>query len=440
MSERAREIDRQTPPQHNRYADFLRTLAIVMVVLGHWVVAYVSVTDAGFVRASTILAEVPQTRWLTWVFQVMPLFFFVGGMVNALSWNKARRRDRSWVDWIRKRSRRLLRPLIALLLFWVAAVLVLEYATATPGYLVLIASYTALLPVWFLAAYLFIVAISPLAWWFHRRIGIGAVVALLVAALVVDLFVNAGVQWVGWANFVVVWTAVHQLGFFWYDRRIPMKPAAGLALAALAVATALWLVQMAGYPVSMVDTGEPGRSNDYPPSMVLVALAAAQIGVVAAAHDRMQRWLQKPLVWAAITTAASQMLTIFLWHMTAMIAVALLVYPTGLWPSRDTVDAVWWLLRIPWVALLAAVLAGLVALFGRFEQPPELEPTGATGWWAYSRAALGVALSALGLTLIVTGGVYTGGGLAGLAWGPLAMVAAGFVALDVVRLPWIKAR
>ena len=436
---KANQIHRTTPPDRNRYADFLRALAIVMVVLGHWVVAYIVVYDDGFVRPRTVLAVEPATQWLTWVFQVMPLFFFVGGLVNAISWNRAKDRGLGWVDWIRRRARRLLYPLVALILFWMAMV-ALQLVPGVSDHLVRTATFHAFLPVWFIAAYLFIVAIAPVGWWLHRRLGAGVIVGLLLSALAVDLLFNAGIRWVMWANFVLVWTAVHQLGFFWYDRRMPMKLLPGVALAAVGLAVALWLVFVADYPLSMVATGEPEFTNDYPPSMALVGLAIAQIGVVAAAHDVMQRWLHRPWPWTAVTLVGNRLMTVFLWHMSAMILVGLLVYPTGLWPARDDIDLIWWLLRIPWVVLLAAALAVLVALFGRFEQPKPAEPIKSAGWIWNLRAAAGVCLAALGLTLIVTNGIYAGGGLEGFAWMPLVMVAAGFLALDVVKVRLFELR
>jgi hypothetical protein len=35
------------------------------------------------------------------VFQVMPLFFIVGGVTNGTSWVSARRRGMSYADWLR---------------------------------------------------------------------------------------------------------------------------------------------------------------------------------------------------------------------------------------------------------------------------------------------------------------------------------------------------
>ncbi|MFK3632133.1 acyltransferase family protein, partial [Klebsiella pneumoniae] len=60
------------------------------------------------------------THPLTWVFQVMPIFFLVGGYSNGLSWRSARRKEIGYAEWLRTRLRRLGIPLIPLLLAWLA--------------------------------------------------------------------------------------------------------------------------------------------------------------------------------------------------------------------------------------------------------------------------------------------------------------------------------
>jgi len=74
--DRAAEIAEQTPQERNRYVDLLRALSISAVVLGHWIIAAPGFIDG--VRSMDHLLEIqPWSRWLTWVFQVMPVFFFV---------------------------------------------------------------------------------------------------------------------------------------------------------------------------------------------------------------------------------------------------------------------------------------------------------------------------------------------------------------------------
>jgi peptidoglycan/LPS O-acetylase OafA/YrhL len=75
----------------NRYADLLRVLAITAVVTGHWLLT--SITYQGGQLSG--LDALDYIRWggrVTLAFQVMPVFFLVGGYVHAISWT--RHRDR----------------------------------------------------------------------------------------------------------------------------------------------------------------------------------------------------------------------------------------------------------------------------------------------------------------------------------------------------------
>ena len=35
----ASELAAQTPPERNRYVDFLRSVSILVVIIGHWLIA-----------------------------------------------------------------------------------------------------------------------------------------------------------------------------------------------------------------------------------------------------------------------------------------------------------------------------------------------------------------------------------------------------------------
>src|SRR5260370_42455038 len=95
--------------QRNRYLDLLRVGAISLVVLGHWLL-----TDVTYARGQLsgldALDYLGWTRWLTLLFQVMPVFFVVGGYVNASSWTPHRDSGAGWAGWVRHPALRLLRP------------------------------------------------------------------------------------------------------------------------------------------------------------------------------------------------------------------------------------------------------------------------------------------------------------------------------------------
>ncbi len=59
-------------------------------------------------------------------------------------------------------------------------------------------------------------------------------------------------------------------------------------------------------------------------------------------------------------------MTLFLWHMTAYLVAILLLWPLGFGHEHEP-TARWWLERFVWIAVPGALLAALIALFGRFE-------------------------------------------------------------------------
>ena len=60
------ELARRTPPERNRYADFLRALAILVVVFGHWLVSAPRVTDTGL-TVTSMLGVAAWTLFFAWL-------------------------------------------------------------------------------------------------------------------------------------------------------------------------------------------------------------------------------------------------------------------------------------------------------------------------------------------------------------------------------------
>lgn len=421
------DIAARTPPDRDRVVDAVRLGAIALVVLGHWLVAVVLVDDGELVTGR-LLDVVPTTQWLTYVFQVMPLFFLVGGAVNLPSWERARDDGTPAPVWIRRRARRLLVPVLPLLALWIPAALLLG-RFGVPEDEVALATQTAFLPVWFLAVYLLAIGLLPLSAWLHRRVGVLPVLVVAVALTgAIDAAHRAEVPVVGFANYLLVWAGIHQIGYAWADDTLPRARSAGFAIAAGGAGALFVLVGVLGYPLSVVATETAPRNNTDPPTLVLWALTAAQLGLLIAARPALRRWVQRPKVWGPIAVSGGVIITVFLWHMTAMVLVAALTHPTGLWPATDQVDAAWWAWRPLWLVLCAAVLAVLVAIFRRFEQPEDPVPRDAR-----VRTAVGIAATVAGLALVLTGGLYTPDQDGDLPLGPLGLVLVGFGALGALR-------
>src|SRR6266540_7224779 len=135
----------------------------------------------------------------------------------------------------------------------------------------------------------------------------------------------AGIQEIGYLNLLVVWALVQQVGFFYADgslERLSRRALAGLAAAGLA-----GLVVLTGtglYPPSMV--GLPGdESNMSPPTVCILALTVWQVALVMLARGRVSAWLARRRPWTAVIAVGSMAMTVYLWHLTAMVTVLGLV-------------------------------------------------------------------------------------------------------------------
>ena len=420
MWTRAVELAERTPETRNRYVDLLRAVSIGAVVVGHWLIA-APWMDGDHIRLDHMLGLAPWTRWLTWVFQVMPVFFMVGGYSNAVSWEAARRTGRGYDAWVGSRLRRLIGPVVPLLVFW-ALIGAVAHRAGVPPEMIRIGSQAALVPVWFLAVYVLVVLIAPVTHAAWRRYGMASFWALVGSAIFVDVLrFGAGLVDLAWVNYVVIWSAVHHMGFMWRDGLLagPRKslPWAVGGLAALAL-----LVGVAGYPLSMV--GVPGEkvSNTLPPSLAMLALAAAQGGLLLSIEGAGRRWLARRGAWAAAILVNGMIMSIYLWHLTAMVLVIgllRLMAGFGLWLSPGT--ATWWATRPVWLTVLAVALLPFLALFSRFERAGERDAAQALAPW---RAVAGAALVCLALALVALHGIGGPGPLGIRLW-LIAVVLAG---------------
>src|SRR5215475_12573144 len=268
---RAAELADRTPPSRNRYADFLRAMSMLVVTVGHWLAAAPYFDATNSLVISHILSEARWTAWLTWILQVMPIFFIVGGYANGISWRAARRDGKSYAAWLESRLRRLVWPTLPLLVVWVAIVVV-EYAIDMQPRLISYGSQVAFIPIWFLAVYIGIILLVPALEAAWARFGMIPFWALTAAAAVVDVMYFAfGLRWLGFTNYLFVWAAIFMLGYAWLDDRFS-KRSTQLLAAGLGFATLLLLIHIAPYPVAMI--GVPGDpiSNTTPPKVMLIAL------------------------------------------------------------------------------------------------------------------------------------------------------------------------
>jgi peptidoglycan/LPS O-acetylase OafA/YrhL len=390
----------------NRYADFLRALAIGLVVLGHWLVTSITY-QAGHFQWDDVLGALPWTQWLTLGFQVMPVFFLVGGYANAASWSSHQRRGERWSAWLQHRAARLLVP-TAIYVGSALAVVTGCHLAGLNRHDLELAAWAVAIQLWFLPVYLALLSLTPWMHAAHERWGLAVPAVLVVFGSAIDaLVLGFGLRLLGWANYLLVWGALHQLGFAWRDQTLTRSrwlPVGLTAGGALALGGLVWL---GPYPVSMV--GVPGAriDNPSPPSVALLAFALAQTGVVLAAEGRVSRWLERARIWALVSRANGVVMTLYLWHMAPVIVVAVALYPSGLLAQPPLGSAGWWELRVAWVAILAVLVAPMAAVLGRLEQTSR--PAGAiapAGPKAPGLLLAGIALASFALYRFAVGGFY----------------------------------
>jgi fucose 4-O-acetylase-like acetyltransferase len=394
------------PVTRDRYVDLLRAASILAVVLGHWLMAAVT-WGGGEIETGNLLTVVPVLQPVTWLLQVMPVFFVVGGFANAGSWRSTVRRGGAYADFVHHRVGRLLRPVWPFLALWVVVAAVLA-ATGSQGGAVTTAMLVAVQPLWFIGLYVLAVACTPVMLAAHRRWGAWVLVVLAVVVVAVDV-VRIATPWtaVGYANYAAVWLLAHQVGFFHADGVADRIPRPALWLTAGAALVALTLLTTVGpYPVSMVGLPGDRLSNLAPPTLCVVVLTAWLVSVALLARPVLTRWVRRPRVWSAVVATNASVMTIFLWHLTVLVLLVLACSWAGV-VLPPVASLGWWLLRPVWLGALAVLLLGVVRMVGRFERAGLGRRGAVTGVRGEASvvAALGVAWVVLGLSGLALSGL-----------------------------------
>jgi hypothetical protein len=320
-AERPKPADDATaPPPAGRatgrdaYLDALRAGSLLVVVAWHCIATRLTWTSTG-PHATSPLESVPGLWLGTWVLQVMPVFFYVGGYLHWRSWRPG---------FVRRRVGGLLRATAPLLGAWAVAagmMVTVGGVTWTAGTVKL-----ALSPLWFLVVYLLLVVLLPVTRWLHRRLGWVALPLLAGVAVVVDVArLGFGVPWVGWINLAVVWGLAHQAGFH-HESMMRAPRWVGTALVAGGV-IGLPVLLAIGYPGSMV--GVPGDkwSNMSPPTVAIVALTALQIGLIRLGHPMVPRLLAGRSAHRVLAIANRLAMPVFLFHMSVFLVAQAVGWP-----------------------------------------------------------------------------------------------------------------
>jgi surface polysaccharide O-acyltransferase-like enzyme len=384
----ARWVADNTPASRDRAVDVVRIASLVVVMFGHCALLLATI-DAGGLRIGNLLGELPAIAPVTWIVQVMPLFFLAGGAAGAFSWHSGK----PWGTWLFTRAQRLCRPVFWYLAAWSVGLVVARMTLGAESAEGLGRECVALL--WFLGVYLVVLAFVPAL----TQLQTGRGVALLVASLLAAAAAFDGIRlavdtrMAGPANFVIVWLIPVVVGVAYARRLISARWA--LAVAALAFVAQVVLAIAGPYDVSLVVTGTERMSNVSPPTLLLALHCTWMSFAFVATASAIRRWAARPRIWYLVAVGNRGAMTLYLWHVPAIAVAALTLNAVGL--DAYDVDAPGFWGRL---ALRALVFAVVMAVTFWLLTPLEHRPL---PWWDAPVRASGIRATAAGVLICVAG-------------------------------------
>lgn len=393
------EVEAATPADRDRAIDIIRIASLVGVVFGHTIMATSTIRDDVFIW-SNLLTESTVFQALTWVFQIMPLFFFAGVAASVQSW----RPGSSWGGWLLKRCTRLYRPVFYYLAFWTAALAALRFVLPEHVYEPIAGISIQLL--WFLGAYVLVLAAVPLLARITTTAQMaGAIIGTYACIAAVDAVrINMdGYASLGYLN-TVVWLIPGVFGVAY--RRNLLSSGAALKVGVGMLGVNLALLYFGPYELSLVGIETQQLKNMTPPSLLLAGHAIMMCAFAIAAAPAINRWAQRPRVWWLTAIGNSGAMTLYLWHMPLLLGMHLVFDYLGLDrydPSAPGFVAL--------SVLQLAVMAGLVAMAFVALRPLENNPL--PMWDGGVVTGTGIRSAVVGGLLCVAGAAT----LTSVAWG-----------------------
>ena len=388
----------------NRAVDFYRAVAMLAVAFGHWMAVAIGIDENGELIAGNALEFRPGMAWVSWIFQVMPLFFVVGGFSSAMSLDSHNAKQGRPQDWVVARLRRMVAPTIVLATTWLA-LLALGYTTdAVSGFgvtpFIAAGAVGAAVPLWFLSNYTIDTAIAPYVLPLFRRspkLVMGGGLSLFAALEGVRfLHLEGPLHYLPYVNWVLGWLLFQMMGFAWRDGLLPTGARLGAIAAGLwaAAITAVWL---GPWPLAMVHFPGLENSPTHPPSLALMLFGAAYSTTALSFAPAVSNFLAaNKRAWSAVVAANSVALSVYLWHMSAAALTGGLFYALGWLPTAEIGSTAWWFQKAPLLVASALVLVGIVSLVSGVERRSLLAPR--TDW-------NGGQLSMLVTALVLSAGV-----------------------------------
>lgn len=416
---RPAEVEAATPADRDRAIDVIRITALVGVVTGHTVMATSTIRDGVFVWTN-LLTVSPIFQALTWVFQIMPLFFFAGVAASVSTWTPGA----SWGDWLMRRCTRLYRPVFSYLAFWGVTLVVAKQVLPVHVYEPVAGISIQLL--WFLGAYVLVLAAMPLLARItttRRFVVTVAVLYGMVAAVDVLRIGADGRGALGYLNFAM-WLIPGAFGVAY--RRGLLTGRGALLTAAVAFGVNVALVAVGPYELSLVGLESQHLKNMTPPSLLLAGHAIMMCALAIAAAPAIGRWARRPRVWWATAIGNSGAMTLYLWHIPPLLAMHLAFDFAG-YPRFDPSAPDFLVVSVMQLLIMAAaVAAAFVAL-----RPLENGPLPL--WDGGGVPRPGIRSAAVGASLCIAGAAT----LASVGWGlkdlGVPLVAAMLCALAAAR-------
>lgn len=372
--------------------DAIRIVLLVAVFALHAMMCGVSVGAAGPVLENALEGQ-PWFGPVSWVVQIMPLFFIAGGFSSFHHWQSMRSRGATASDYVRARLERLVRPALALVVVVATGLAALALA-GLPAELVATAGFRIGQPLWFLGVYIAISALVPVMMRAHERARVLTPIALLAAVVTVDVTrIATGLDAIGFLNLLLVWLLVQQLGFHLADGTLDGLGRASLwGIAGGALAALVTLTSVGGYSPDMFE-------NLNPPNVTLAVLGVAQLALFQLARPRIRDWVERADASRRISFVGERAMTVYLWHMPVLVALAglsLVANASFGMPLPEPMTPEWWATRPLWLVVAAAAVVPVVLVFARFERGRRRAdsgraPAAASAGWTAVDATCGVA-------------------------------------------------
>lgn len=365
-------------PRHRDLTLDLARVVCVLFVVVHLVFVGVGRNPDG---SPFIINPVSGQRWFapaTWIAEIMPMLFVVGGFAARVGWESAQRRGESASTFVRARLRRLALPALPLFIVLTVALLIVRVIGVEPGLAGAIA-----VPVgsvlWFLAAYALVLALAPWMLRWHEHNPWLALVVLSAGAFFVDVVrLVVGIQGLGSGripaegygigdelfglpNVAFVWLFAQQVGFCLRDGWFSRVRWRNLVLVVVGFACLGLLVMLGEYSASML-------TNQWPPTLPLAVLAVIQAALLTLLHRPLTAVMETKPAQAIVFFLGSRLMPIYLWHVPAIV---LLTGIQLLWlPMPDPGTGAWWLTRPVFVIAVLLIVWAISAGTKLWESPP----------------------------------------------------------------------